>query len=171
MLGDNLHEPILELMRSNPKQPVTKSHLARHLKIPVERRSELRKTIDAMIQEGTIHEGKKATYLLRTNQPNVLSGTLKFHPKGHAFFYPELTNEQNLATGIDLDTNGHIVQRLGVHDRDGNGAGDRGSPSNDNPGSDHACGHTSEEPRQEGVLQELEMQDGFEEKHHRRRSW
>lgn len=104
MLGNDLREPILGLMHANPKQPVTKSYLARHLKIPVERRSELRKTIDALMKDGTIQEGKKATYLLRT-QPsnnNTLSGTLKFHPKGHAFFYPELTNEENLATGIDM---------------------------------------------------------------------
>jgi ribonuclease R len=89
-------------MRANPQQPVTKSLLARRLEVPVERRSELRKTIEAMIADGTIQEGKKATYILRTQNPNAISGTLKYHPKGHAFFYPELTNEQNLATGIDL---------------------------------------------------------------------
>jgi ribonuclease R len=102
MLGENLRDEILALMRSNPNQPVTKSSLARHLQVPVERRSELRKTIEALISEGVIQEGKKATYVLRAKTSNALSGTLKFHPKGHAFFFPELTNEDNLATGMDL---------------------------------------------------------------------
>ncbi len=102
MLGENLRDAILGLMRTNPNQPVTKSSLARHLEVPVERRSELRKTIEALVSEGVVQEGKKATYVLRSKTNNALSGTLKFHPKGHAFFFPELTNEANLATGIDL---------------------------------------------------------------------
>jgi ribonuclease R len=102
MLGENLREAILELMRSNPAQPVTKSLLARRIEVPVERRSELRKTLEALVAEGVIHEGKKATYLLRAKTGNALSGTLKFHPKGHAFFFPDLTDAANLATGLDL---------------------------------------------------------------------
>jgi ribonuclease R len=90
-------------MRSRPTQPMTKSSLARHLKIPVERRSELRKAIESLSAEGIIEEKKKACYMLRTKTGgNSLTGTLKFHPKGHAFFYPDITSEANLATGIDL---------------------------------------------------------------------
>ncbi len=102
MPGNPLREAILELMRSKPQQPVTKSLLARHLKVPPEERSQLRKCLQELLADGSIQEGKKATYLLPAPRKEGLSGTLKFHPKGHAFFYPELTNEQNLATGIDL---------------------------------------------------------------------
>jgi len=102
MLGDNLRDAILTHMKSNPSQPMTKSSLARHLEVPVERRSELRKTIESLVSEGAIQEGKKATYVLRAKTGNTLTGSLKFHPKGHAFFFPDLTSPANLATGIDL---------------------------------------------------------------------
>ncbi len=102
MLGDNLRDAILDHMRANPTQPVTKSSLARQLQVPVERRSELRKMIEALISEGQIQEGKKACYVLRAKVGNALCGTLKFHPKGHAFFFPDASDEANLATGLDL---------------------------------------------------------------------
>ncbi len=81
---------------------MTKSSLARHLQVPVERRSELRKAIETLVSEGLIQEGKKACYVLRAKSGNALVGTLKFHPKGHAFFFPDATDEANLATGLDL---------------------------------------------------------------------
>jgi ribonuclease R len=102
MPGETLRDLVLDHMRSNPGQPATKSSLARKLQIPVERRSELRKTIEALVSEGLIQEAKKACYVLRTKTGNALIGTLKFHPKGHAFFFPDATDEANLATGLDL---------------------------------------------------------------------
>jgi ribonuclease R len=102
MPGELLRDEILNHMRSNPKQPATKSSLARQLKVPAERRSELRKAIDALVADGLIQEGKKACYILRTQSGNALVGTLKFHPKGHAFFFPDASDEANLATGLDL---------------------------------------------------------------------
>ncbi len=102
MPGGNLRDAILDHMRSNPNQPMTKSSLARHLQVPVERRSELRKAIETLVSEGLIQEGKKACYVLRAKTGNALVGTLKFHPKGHAFFFPDATDEANLATGLDL---------------------------------------------------------------------
>lgn len=102
MPGENLRDAILDFMRSNATQPVTKSSLARNLQVPVERRSELRKAIEALAAEGVIEEKKKACYMLRSKTGNSLTGTLKFHPKGHAFFFPEMTDPANLATGLDL---------------------------------------------------------------------
>ncbi len=103
MPGDPLRDRILTHMQSNPTQPMTKSSLARHLQVPVEQRSNLRKAIESLVADGTIHEGKKACYLLKPKTAgNSLTGTLKFHPKGHAFFFPDATNESNLATGLDL---------------------------------------------------------------------
>ncbi len=89
-------------MRTQPSQPVTKSHLAKRLVVPTESRPELRRTIDALVREGQIIEGKKACYTLPKTAGNALTGTLKFHPKGHAFFFPDATSEANLATGLDL---------------------------------------------------------------------
>ena len=89
-------------MRAQPTQPMTKSSLARQLEVPVEQRAELRKAIEALVADGLIHEGKKACYLLRAKTGNTLTGSLKFHPKGHAFFFPDATDESNLATGLDL---------------------------------------------------------------------
>ncbi|MDP3849078.1 MAG: ribonuclease R [Luteolibacter sp.] len=102
MPGGNFRDAILDHMRSHPGQPMTKSSLARQLEVPVERRSELRKSIEALVSEGAIQEAKKACYVLRAKTGNALTGSLKFHPKGHAFFFPDLTNEENLATGMDL---------------------------------------------------------------------
>ncbi|MBC8126113.1 MAG: ribonuclease R [Gloeobacteraceae cyanobacterium ES-bin-144] len=102
MPGENLRDAILALMRSSPNQPVTKSDLARRLDVSTENRPELRKTIESLVNDGLIHEGKKACYVLRPKISNSLSGSLKFHPKGHAFFYPEINDPNNIATGIDL---------------------------------------------------------------------
>jgi ribonuclease R len=102
MPGGTLRDAILDHMRSNATQPVTKSSLARNLQVPVERRAELRKAIEALAAEGVIEEKKKACYMLRAKTGNSLTGTLKFHPKGHAFFFPEMTDPANLATGLDL---------------------------------------------------------------------
>ena len=102
MPGGTLRDDILAHMRANPQQAATKSMLARRLAVPAERRSELRRAIGALVAEGLIQEGKKATYTLRSNSGGALVGTLKFHPKGHAFFFPDTTDEANLATGIDL---------------------------------------------------------------------
>jgi ribonuclease R len=44
---------------------------------------------------------------------NQLLGTLKFHPKGHALFFPDVADAHNLATGLDLTTLSriHIARR------------------------------------------------------------
>ena len=52
MPGGNFRDTILEYMRSHATQPMTKSSLARNLQVPVERRSELRKAIEALCAEG-----------------------------------------------------------------------------------------------------------------------
>jgi ribonuclease R len=44
---------------------------------------------------------------------NQLLGTLKFHPKGQALFFPDVADAHNLATGLDLTTLSriHIARR------------------------------------------------------------
>ena len=102
MPGKTLRDEVLAFMKSNPAQPVTKSMLARRLQVTADRRSDLRRAIDALVSEGIVQEGKKACYTLRASGGNRLVGTLKFHPKGHAFFFPDLNDPANLATGLDL---------------------------------------------------------------------
>jgi hypothetical protein len=96
-------------MRAHPAQPMTKSSLARHLQVPVERRSELRRAIAALIEEGLVEEKKKACYLLAAPSDDTLVGTLKFHPKGHAMFFPDVGEPSNLAKGIYLSDVGRVV--------------------------------------------------------------
>lgn len=107
MPGNNMRDVLLEFIRSSDYQPMTKSQLARHLNVPGDRRTEMRKTLETLVQEGVITELKKARFALRASTTSgstsqMLAGTLKFHPKGHAFFFPDPTDEQNIATGLDL---------------------------------------------------------------------
>ncbi len=109
MAGPNLREPILDALRAANGNPLSKSQLARSLKLPGPRVTELRDTLAALVKEGTLTEGKKACYQLPVTPKNQLTGTLKFHPKGHAFFFPDLTDEHNLAAGIDFTVHSRIL--------------------------------------------------------------
>ena len=102
--ASNLRDSILDALRNANGNPLSKSQLSRGLKLPGTRITELRNTLDAT-GEGRRHhpKGKKHCYLLADAAPkNQLTGDLKFHPKGHAFFFPEITDEHNIATGIDF---------------------------------------------------------------------
>lgn len=109
MLGKNLRDSVLDSLRTASGNPLSKSQLARSLKLPGTQITELRKTLDALIKEGLLVEAKKSTYLLASTPQNQLSGTLKFQPKGHAFFFPDLTDPQNLATGLDFTVHSRIL--------------------------------------------------------------
>jgi ribonuclease R len=111
MSGKNLRDSILEALRSAKGNPLSKSQICRGLKLPGTRVTELRKTLDALVKEGTLTEGKKACYQIAdaSRPQNQLTGALKFHPKGHAFFFPEITDEHNIATGIDFTVNSRIL--------------------------------------------------------------
>lgn len=108
MAGPNLRDSVLDSLRAANGNPLSKSQLARHLKLPGTRVTELRNTLDALVKEGVLKEGKKNTYQLPHAPKNQLTGNLKFHPKGHAFFFPDITDEQNLATGFDFTLNSRI---------------------------------------------------------------
>ncbi|MCX6879243.1 MAG: VacB/RNase II family 3'-5' exoribonuclease [Verrucomicrobia bacterium] len=114
MPGNNLRDPLLEFMRSSSYQPMTKSELARHLAVPPDRRAAWRTELETLVAEGLIGQGKNARYELRSRSEMQLAGTLKFHPKGHAFFFPDATDDQNLATALDLAALSRI--RVARHD-------------------------------------------------------
>ncbi len=108
MPGNHLRDLILDALRSAKGNPLSKSQLARGLKIPGPKVSELRNTLEALAKEGVLLAGKKNTYVLPSAPKDQLTGTLKFQPKGHAFFFPDLTDEQNLASGIDFTLHSRI---------------------------------------------------------------
>jgi ribonuclease R len=108
MLRENLRDSVLDALRSAKGNPLSKSQLSRGLKLPGARVTELRNTLAALVKEGLIREGKKACYHLPDAPKNQLSGVLKFHPKGHAFFFPDITEEQNIASGIDFTVHSRI---------------------------------------------------------------
>lgn len=115
MPGKNLRESILGALRNANGNPLSKSQLSRGLKIPGPQIGEFKDTLAAMVKEGVLSEGKKNTFLLPTAPKNQLTGTLKFHPKGHAFFFPDLTDDHNLASGIDFSVHSRIyVERRNV---------------------------------------------------------
>ncbi|MES2660181.1 MAG: ribonuclease R [Verrucomicrobiota bacterium] len=108
MPGKTLRDSILDALRSANGNPISKSQISRGLKLPGTRLAELKSTLEAMVKEGVITDGKKNTYLLPSAPKNQLTGTLKFHPKGHAFFFPEITDEHNIASGIDFTLHSRI---------------------------------------------------------------
>lgn len=103
-----MRSTLLEFVGSVTYQPMTKSEIARGMKVPPSGRAAFRASLDALVEEGFLTVQKKGLYQVRAKAGNRLSGTLKFHPKGHAFFFPDVTDDQNLATGIDLLTNSRI---------------------------------------------------------------
>ena len=109
MSGKNLRDSVLEALRSAKGNPLSKSQLSRGLKLPGTRVTELRNTLDALVKEGLVTEGKKGCYQIPGPPKNQLTGVLKFHPKGHAFFFPEITDEHNIATGIDFTLHSRIL--------------------------------------------------------------
>lgn len=109
MPGENLRDSILDALRSSKGNPLSKSQLSRGLKLPGTQLSELRNTLAALVKEGLIKEGKKACYHLPSAPKDQLIGNLKFHPKGHAFFFPDITEEQNIASGIDFTVHSRIL--------------------------------------------------------------
>ena len=76
--------------------------MAHELKVPPEQRAALRRAIGELAAEGLLVEGKKGNFTLRAGSGKALAGSLKFHPKGHAMFFPDQGDASNLATGLDL---------------------------------------------------------------------
>ncbi len=109
MPGNNLRDSILDALRTASGNPLSQSQLGRSLKIPAKAIGQLHDKLDAMVADGTIREGKKNTYLLPAAPKNQLTGVLKFHPKGHAFFYPDIADPANVASGIDFTIHSRIL--------------------------------------------------------------
>lgn len=103
-------------MGGNGYRPLNKSEISRDLALTTHDRPLLRQELAALTREGKILEGKKGRYELPKAGKaggNLLRGTIKFLPRGHAWFYPDLVDPDNQATGIDLKTYSrlHIPRR------------------------------------------------------------
>ena len=109
MPAENLRDSVLDALRASGGNPLSKSQLARGLKLPGPRVTELKDTLDALVKEGVVTLGKKSCYQLPERPKNQLTGNLKFQPKGHAFFFPDLTDPDNLAAGIDFSVHSRIM--------------------------------------------------------------
>ena len=101
--GGNLRKGILERMRLPGYRPLNKGELARELALKADQRTDLRAELAALEREGLVVRGKKARYRLREKERNLLSGVLRFQPRGAAWFYPDPQDPANLASGIDLE--------------------------------------------------------------------
>jgi ribonuclease R len=109
MALENLRDSVLDSLRAASGNPLSKSQIARALKIPGPRVGELRQALDALVKQGAITLGKKSCYQLASAPKNQLIGILKFQHKGHAFFFPEITDEQNIASGVDFTVHSRIL--------------------------------------------------------------
>lgn len=103
-------------MGGNGYRPLNKSEISRDLALTTHDRPLLRQELAALTREGKILEGKRGRYELPKAGKaggNLLRGTIKFLPRGHAWFYPDLVDPDNQATGIDLKTYSrlHIPRR------------------------------------------------------------
>jgi ribonuclease R len=117
MPGKSLRSSLVEFFGSPTYRPMTKSEIARGLQVPPSVRAAFRASLDQLVEEGFLTLQKKGLYELRAtakSTKNQLIGTLKFHPKGHGLFFPDVTEPQNIATGIDLIAS----SRLHVNRRD-----------------------------------------------------
>jgi ribonuclease R len=111
-----LRGALLRLMGGNGYRPLNKSEISRDLSLTTHDRPLLREELAALTREGKILEGKKGRFELPKAGKaggNLLRGTIKFLPRGHAWFYPDLVDPDNQATGIDLKTYSrlHIPRR------------------------------------------------------------
>ena len=98
-----LRDRLLKLMSKPDYTPLNKSELARLLEIPSTDRSKLRKTLQKLEDEDLIVAGRKGRYEPTESEAGQLRGSIKFQPNGHAWFFPEPANPENVATGHDLE--------------------------------------------------------------------
>jgi ribonuclease R len=110
MPGNILRDMILDALRAAGGSPLSKSQLARGLKLPGPRVTELRNMLDLLVKERALIFHQKSGYQLpNRGDQNQLTGNLKFQPKGHAYFFPDITAEQNIASGVDFTTHSRIL--------------------------------------------------------------
>ena len=119
----NMRTRILNLIRCENYQPMNKSELARALEIPSYERAAMRAALNKLERKGTIIRGKKSRYTLgdkenstneekgrggfvsgkRGSEGDIMVGVIRFQTNGHAWFYPDLDNKDNIVAGLNPD--------------------------------------------------------------------
>lgn len=123
-----MREPILELLRESPEASLSKSQIARELEIPDDRSGEFSGILADLTAANLITCGPKKLYSLpkppagkvppataaaapplkKAAAKGSLTGSIKFLPNGHAFFYPIIGDPENDASGIDFTLHSRI---------------------------------------------------------------
>ncbi|WP_411828124.1 ribonuclease R [Luteolibacter sp. AS25] len=103
-----MHQEILELFRLNPEKPLSRTQIARQLELKVTEKSKLSTALKTLTDDDKITLGAKNLYTLKTPSKNSLTGSIKFLPNGHAFFYPIIGDPDNEAVGIDFTVHSRI---------------------------------------------------------------
>ena len=127
-----MRDQILDLLRTNPEKPFSKTQITNLLSIPPDRKGELTGILSDLTEGKLISSTGKNLFLIHTEilKPEIkkagpqktkttkptpssptaghLTGSLKFLPNGHAFFYPILGDPANEASGIDFTLHSRI---------------------------------------------------------------
>ena len=99
---NKLRDSLLKLMGGKDYQPMDKSELARRLGVESTERRGFRILLTKLEKEGRVKIGAKKCYKLKERTQIFLVGKLRFQPNGNGWFFPVLTDEANIATGMDL---------------------------------------------------------------------
>lgn len=106
----DLKKRIKTLISSPNYRPLNKSEFARTLNVSPNQRAALRAELLSLESTGEIVRGKKGRFTARAKSSKrsksgagvLLTGTLRFQPSGHAWFYPDANDATNEAAGMDL---------------------------------------------------------------------
>ena len=99
---NNLRDDLLKLMGGKNYKPMDNAELARSLGVQGSERRGFRVLLTKLEKEGRVKIGAKRCYKLRERAQIVLVGKLRFQPNGNGWFFPVLTDEANISTGMDL---------------------------------------------------------------------
>ncbi|MEO1855906.1 MAG: ribonuclease R [Rubritalea sp.] len=99
---NDLRDSLLKLMGGKEYQPMDKSELARRLGVQSSERRRFRILLTKLEQEGRVKIGAKRSYKLQERTQMFLVGKLRYQPNGNGWFFPVLTDEVNIETGLDL---------------------------------------------------------------------
>jgi ribonuclease R len=118
-----MRELILEFLQQNPEKTFSKIQLAKTLPVPADRNGEFGGVLEDLSAAKLIICGAKKLYswpkppvekktAAKKAKPiaekGSLTGTLKFLPNGHAFFYPIIGDPENESSGIDFTIHSRI---------------------------------------------------------------
>ena len=119
-----MRERILELLQQYSEKTFSKTQIAKALEIPADRNGEFGGVLEDLTAAKLIACGSKKLYSLpkppeEKKKPEAkaaakpaakgsLTGSIKFLPNGHAFFYPIIGDVENEAAGIDFTVHSRI---------------------------------------------------------------